>query len=65
MSTINRVEKVNLATLEAGDKVKCWCGKCMEFRMHTVKAKSLVPGKSPKSICITWVTFKITLNKFF
>ena len=50
---INEVEAIDFDTLDAGDRVKSWCGKCKGFRMHTVQAKSLVAGKSPKSICMT------------
>ena len=49
----NEIEPIDLDKAEAGDLVKSWCGKCGEFRVHTVKAKTLVLGKPPKSICKT------------
>ena len=50
---INEIERVDFDTLEAGSRVKSWCGKCKDFREHTVQAKNNIPGKSPKSICRT------------
>ncbi len=45
-------ENINLDALEAGDRLKSWCGRCKDFTLHTVQAKTLVLGKAPKSICM-------------
>ena len=46
-------DNVDLDKAEAGDLVRAWCGKCGDFRIHTVKARTLVLGKPPKAVCNT------------
>jgi len=45
-------EEVPFETLGVGDVVRCWCGRCKDFRQHNVKALN-PDGKPPSSVCIT------------
>ena len=45
-------EEVPFDTLDVGDVVRCWCGRCKDFRQHNIKALN-PDGKPPSSVCIT------------
>lgn len=41
---------VDMSNLKAGDEVNSWCTKCLEMRLHKVKA--LVKDKPPRVVCM-------------
>ena len=47
----NECEQIDLTALGVGDKLRCWCGKCKDFRQHRVKG--FTPGKPPHTVCLT------------
>ena len=44
-------EQIDISALDVSDEVRCWCGKCKDFRLHRVKG--LIPDKPPSSVCLT------------
>ena len=44
-------EQIDLTALDVGEKLRCWCGKCKDFRQHRVKG--FTPGKPPRTVCLT------------
>ena len=44
---------ININELEAGALVRSWCGKCKDFREHTVHAKATTAKKAPRAVCNT------------
>ena len=45
-------EQIDLFVLDVGEKLRCWCGKCKDFRQHRVKGINPLP-KPPQTVCLT------------